>query len=623
MTRIAARLRTQAAIVAVITGTLVVASAVGLEATRRAADAHAGWVQHTQEVIASAQALARSAIDSQNGMRGYLLARERAFLRPFIAGNDAFRAGLPRLQGLVAADPAQARRVETIRDLFDAWQGAVAAPLIAGAVGSDGELTPLLEDGKRRMDALRAEVDELIRVEEQTLQRRRAESLRARRAMSAGSLVALGLLVVIGMGAPIVLALRIARAASALGESAASIAAGDLTRRVPVRSRDELGLLAASFNAMADRLAERSEEEAVLNRMREMLHAAQTVGEAQEVLTRLAPRCLRARAARLFLTNDSRNQLTVVGGWGEGLSDAPFAPEECWSLRSGRPHAVADGAIDVPCAHGAGAAGATVCLPLTAQGETIGLLHLATDGGAVPRVASDVGEMLALTLANLRLRDVMRNQAVRDALTGLYNRRYLDETFPRELARATRARTALGVVVLDLDHFKRFNDTHGHGDGDALLKQVGVVLRRSFRESDVVCRYGGEEFVALLPDCDLANAVARAEAVAASVRELTFVHGGRVVAGVTASAGVAAYPLHGREPEALFHAADRALYRSKAGGRDRVTAAEEERGPAPGAGTGVAAATAAPRPADVSDPPPGTPPPPRALPAPARPAPRR
>jgi diguanylate cyclase (GGDEF)-like protein len=134
----------------------------------------------------------------------------------------------------------------------------------------------------------------------------------------------------------------------------------------------------------------------------------------------------------------------------------------------------------------------------------------------------------------------------------------------------------VGVLVLDLDHFKRFNDTHGHDHGDALLKQVGAVLRRSFREADVVCRYGGEEFVAVLPDCDLGNAFARAEAVAASVRELTFMHGGRIVGGVTVSAGVAAFPLHGRDPESLFQAADRALYRSKSEGRDRVTAADAD-----------------------------------------------
>jgi diguanylate cyclase (GGDEF)-like protein len=162
---------------------------------------------------------------------------------------------------------------------------------------------------------------------------------------------------------------------------------------------------------------------------------------------------------------------------------------------------------------------------------------------------------------------------MRDPLTGLYNRRYVEETMPRELARAARQKAPLSVVVLDVDHFKRFNDTNGHAAGDVVLRQVGAVLRSTFRAADVVSRYGGEEFVAVLPDCGLADATARANAVCSAIRDLSVSHEGKVLAPITVSAGVAAYPLHGTDPDALFQHADRALYRAKADGRDRVTTA--------------------------------------------------
>jgi diguanylate cyclase (GGDEF)-like protein len=208
-----------------------------------------------------------------------------------------------------------------------------------------------------------------------------------------------------------------------------------------------------------------------------------------------------------------------------------------------------------------------------AQGETIGLLCLVPVAGAVPASVAEVAEMLGLRLANLRLRDVLRTQAIRDPLTGLFNRRYLEETLSREAARAGRNQSPLALMVFDVDHFKRFNDSHGHAGGDVMLQQVGSVLARSFRDSDVVCRFGGEEFVVIAPDCAADCAVARAETVLREMREQTVVIDGKQVAGATISAGVAVMPDHGTDPDVVFRAADAALYQSKASGRDRVTLA--------------------------------------------------
>ncbi|MGC4000296.1 MAG: diguanylate cyclase [Anaeromyxobacter sp.] len=324
---------------------------------------------------------------------------------------------------------------------------------------------------------------------------------------------------------------------------------------------------------MAAKLDGRDREARQLNDLREMLHAAHSFEDVGRIVPALAPGCLPGSAGRLFLLNASRNLLSPVAGWGDGVANEPFPPDACWSFRLGRAH-VAGGDGRVPCQHGAASHGTTACIPLMAQGDTVGLLQLVlVDQGDVPRVAAELGEILALTLANMRLREAMRNQATRDPLTGLFNRRYLEDTAARELARVRRTGSPLSVVMLDVDHFKKFNDTHGHAAGDAVLKEVAGLLRSTFRTADVVCRYGGEEFLVLMPDCASGDAVRRAEALRAAVASLNVPCDGRTLGTVTISAGVATFPADGTDEETLFHAADEALYASKHQGRDRITAA--------------------------------------------------
>jgi diguanylate cyclase (GGDEF)-like protein len=164
----------------------------------------------------------------------------------------------------------------------------------------------------------------------------------------------------------------------------------------------------------------------------------------------------------------------------------------------------------------------------------------------------------------------LKQQAIRDGLTGLFNRRYLDETLPRELARAKRDGYALALIMVDIDHFKQVNDTYGHPGGDAVIRHLGQLLLSGAREGDVVCRYGGEEFVVALPHMDLAAAMVRAEAWRCGAEAQTVAHGELAIR-YTLSAGVAGFPTHAGEFDALLECADRALYRSKQGGRNRVT----------------------------------------------------
>jgi diguanylate cyclase (GGDEF)-like protein len=170
----------------------------------------------------------------------------------------------------------------------------------------------------------------------------------------------------------------------------------------------------------------------------------------------------------------------------------------------------------------------------------------------------------------LRLRETLRNQSVRDPLTGLFNRRYMEESFERELARAARGRASLGVIMMDIDHFKHFNDTYGHAVGDLLLKELGAFAQKSLRQSDIACRYGGEEFLLILPEANLETTSERARQICLGVSQLHFQNQSLAEASVTLSLGVSAYPVHGLTSEALIHAADSALYQAKNEGRNRV-----------------------------------------------------
>jgi len=184
-----------------------------------------------------------------------------------------------------------------------------------------------------------------------------------------------------------------------------------------------------------------------------------------------------------------------------------------------------------------------------------------------------VADTAAMALASLRLRETLRLQSIRDPVTGLFNRRYLEETLERELSRARRTQAPMGVIMLDIDHFKHFNDALGHAAGDQVLRAVGSVLSANGRPEDIACRYGGEEFLLLLPGASLTVTLARGEAICRSVRAIDSDLRLGVPGGITVSIGVAAFPEHGDTGADLVRMADATLYQAKRAGRDQVLAA--------------------------------------------------
>jgi diguanylate cyclase (GGDEF)-like protein len=216
---------------------------------------------------------------------------------------------------------------------------------------------------------------------------------------------------------------------------------------------------------------------------------------------------------------------------------------------------------------------------MTAQGDALGILYLASQTpeavftDVVRQLAHTVADSLALSLANLRLRETLRHQSTRDPLTRLFNRRYMEETLERELRRASRLRSTVGLIMLDLDHFKHFNDTFGHAAGDTLLRELADFLRLHIRGEDVPCRYGGEEFCLILPGASLEIVQERARLLCEQAGNLKVFSGGQLLGAITLSLGVAVYPLHGATGEVVLQAADAALYRAKQQGRNRVVVA--------------------------------------------------
>jgi diguanylate cyclase (GGDEF)-like protein/PAS domain S-box-containing protein len=351
-------------------------------------------------------------------------------------------------------------------------------------------------------------------------------------------------------------------------------------RDISARSVAEAGALRLKEKlvALVAELRRRDGELRVLGQLSDQLRACDTQEEACQVLARLAGDLLAEHSGFLALHPPSDRRLELAVRWGDGVpSVPPFDPEDCWALRRGLPHEVAAPSSEFACRHFPDPPPfGHLCVPLGVQGETLGLLCLVRSarqgarGAGRLTLAVTLAESIKLSLTNLRLRDRLREQAIRDSLSGLYNRRYLDETLARELHRAQRRGSPLCVAMLDLDHFKQFNDAFGHEAGDVVLRELGQLLQGKVRRSDVACRYGGEEFVLVFPDSSLADTRQRVDQIRTFVRDTAFRHGEEPLGRITVSAGVAQANPGGCTPAELLHAADVALYAAKQAGRDCV-----------------------------------------------------
>ncbi|HEX9786506.1 MAG TPA: diguanylate cyclase [Candidatus Binatia bacterium] len=334
-------------------------------------------------------------------------------------------------------------------------------------------------------------------------------------------------------------------------------------------------------------LERRNQEMRLVGEMVELLESCRDLDEAHGVIARRLPLLLRGTRGVLYRITASRNLLEGVSQWGEPADEFEkiLDPEDCWAMRRNKPHGMEADESDLICKHveaESASAKGCLCLPMVAHGEIMGLLHVRfadENGGArsiLAKSALAAAEQLSLILANLRLRETLKNQSIRDPQTGLFNRRYMEDSLIRELSRAERAGKTVVVAMLDIDHFKRLNDTFGHTAADAVLCEWSDLLKARFRGSDIVCRYGGEEFVIILPDISVEAARQRLEQLRSDLAHMVVRDDLHAIDAVTVSMGLAYFPVHGRTSQSLLHAADQALYRAKETGRDRIVVAADE-----------------------------------------------
>lgn len=318
-------------------------------------------------------------------------------------------------------------------------------------------------------------------------------------------------------------------------------------------------------------------EVSAMSTMMELVHICRSQSEANHVIGEVLPQLLPTVSGALYVMRPSQGALELQFNWGEGAKTAVFVPDDCWALRRSRTHLVERTRSAIMCRHIEPTQDACLCAPLVGHGEVLGVLHLASTqqqslSADVQRLAAVLAEQLSLALGNLRLQETLRSRSERDPLTDLYNRRHLELSAERELARASRHGHPLAFMLLDVDHFKLFNDTHGHDAGDAVLREVAHVLKRHTRTEDIACRYGGEEFLLVLSSCPLEDAYQKAEAIREAIAQLRVSAGGATLSRVTASMGISCYPQHGETLDELIRVADGALYRAKAAGRNQVVA---------------------------------------------------
>ncbi|THC43682.1 diguanylate cyclase [Massilia sp. Mn16-1_5] len=502
-------------------------------------------------------------LNAETAQRGFVVTGDERFLEPYhtaVNGIPALQAALRReltsldeIARLAAIEQGTAHKMRTVALTIELRreQGFDKAAAFIGT-----------GTGKIQMDRLRQLIGQELTIYAQRRTELGDRLLATSNSAANASLVAT-ITNILFLGAVLLAATRVLRQRDAAERKAQ--AAADQARLTTERISQQNDLLFRSAELMHS------------------LELAESTDESANVIASYLPRLLPKLSGSLYLYNNSRDILERKAGWGS-VAGEPDTIEalDCWALRRGSPHAYAGGEGGLACRHVHNPELDRLCLPLVTQGDVIGCLtvtgeRLVHDGEDRRAWIGQLAEQLGLALSNVRLRVSLRQQSIIDPLTQLYNRRYMDEVLKRELARAERNGAPVSVLVLDLDHFKRINDTYGHEAGDAILRKVALTLRENIRSCDVACRMGGEEMVVLLPDCGLDDAAKRADALRLAIAAGDVLHGGERI-GATASIGVASYPAHANNAQALVHAADLALYEAKHGGRNCVMVAQDSSG---------------------------------------------
>jgi diguanylate cyclase (GGDEF)-like protein len=537
---------------AIASGVLTIAGGAFLYRNTRALTAAAGWISHTHDVQIEVQKalIVTERIESIGSIYAVNNDHDQA---------DAARLNLIRLntevanlKELVVDNPNQARRVAQLEECSANLAGQLNHDTFDGTV--------------LRNEALEChQTLQLMFNEEQQLLEKRNEVSRNRTQFQVATEAITALVSLLVFGILYALLFR------------------DAVKRARI-ARESVGVNSRLKESVVA-LEARASEARLISAARHELQLCTNIDQIHRSVASQIRSLLPGTNGTLYVVNYSKNLMEAVSHWSSNgdaaLATDVVAPDSCCGLRGGQLRWRRPGNSELDCEHFQEAKPERyLCVPLIAHSETLGVLNiecpteqpLATIEERIESLQQFV-QLIAMSLAGLQLRTKLENQSMRDPLTSLFNRHFMQVAFDRELLRAARRKNNLAVFMMDVDHVKKFNDHYGHAAGDAALVEVAKVFRNEVRSEDIVCRYGGEEFAIILPEINAEAAYERAERIRRAVSVLRIPLETAGSAEVTVSIGVALYPAEGETSETLLRAADKALYAAKHAGRNRVVLA--------------------------------------------------
>lgn len=521
------------------------------------------WVLHTRDVIDMVDDVSIVVSDIESGSRGYVITGNTAFLEPYGIAKARIGQLTEKLENTVHDNPIQIKRTQQLRvKLLERADFAESLITLHDKSGFDQARDLIAAGhGMKITDGIRALSSEMKAEEGRLLVERTQRVAAARnRALTLGAGGVLLIFVVIGLVFRLVLREGILR----------------------LRAETELSTANQRLLSSLQQAEGLMQEKRMIDHLAALLHSCSTLEEAREVISKEVRHSLPDMRGAVYLYRSSHNLVEVISQWNEphALKDRKsFSPEECWALKSGSQHVMRT-RDDVACSHvNTDATEATDCVPMNVHGQTIGLMYIEGTADQFDEDRLDLirrfSDQIGMSLATLQLEQQLREQSLHDPLTGLYNRRYFEAAIEKEVARADRHEQTIGFMMIDIDHFKAINDQYGHQAGDLILKGVSDTLGRHTRTEDIACRYGGEEFLLVIPGASLNATYERAETLRQAVEKvITVLSDGTAVSNTRVSLGVAVYPTHGPNWQDVVRVADQALYRAKDQGRNRVVVAD-------------------------------------------------
>ncbi|WP_434136958.1 diguanylate cyclase (plasmid) [Pseudomonas luteola] len=515
------------------------------------------WVAHTQEVIANVNEIQAAVLTAESSARGYWLTNLPEYRSSYLQASGSITHKLDALALLVSDNPEQIKKIKQLKVLVDQRLAQLRQTNDGYEQGGlPAARTAIPPQALSTHEAVRELFAQMVEVEQRLLEARSETSNWSATLLSIASLAGIP----IGLGMVVLVYWLLLR--ELRGRAQAEQEAVDTSGQL-VATINQLQKTSGDLNALSDYAG--------------FLQSCETTEEALEVTHQLISRLIPGSSGQIYLMKSSKNYLELAQQWGEvaGSAQPIMYPPDCWCLRRGKHHFSEASRHTPNCKHipVTPAEGESwLCLELASQGVQLGVVVLGGERDILHErctIAEAAVEQLGLSLSGLQLRATLKYQSTRDDLTGLYNRRYLDESFKQLHARSLRHNKPYSILMIDIDHFKRFNDTYGHAGGDVVLGEVGKLLS-GLRGEDIACRYGGEELAVALPETDTERAVQVAERIRSEVQQISIQFNGKPLPSITVSIGVATFPADGKDSEDIRLKADLALYRAKREGRNKV-----------------------------------------------------